>query len=60
MLIVLSGEEQAEMAWNFKIGTIAKIAGVAVVAGFVAVVAAGQLGLRDLKVGGPIYDKIIP
>jgi len=45
------------MSW--KISKLAKLAGVSVVVGFIAVVVAGQIGLRDLKVGGPIYAEII-
>jgi methyl-accepting chemotaxis protein len=47
------------MAIRMRISALAKIAGIAVVTGFIAVVAAGQLGLHKLKVGGAIYEEIM-
>lgn len=36
-----------------------RLAGAAVVVGFLSVVACGQYAIHELKVGGPIYDRIV-
>jgi methyl-accepting chemotaxis protein len=42
-----------------RIATIAKIAGATLACGFLAIIASGWLTLRELKVGGPIYHRIV-
>jgi methyl-accepting chemotaxis protein len=44
---------------RMRIGTIAKIAGVTLACSFLAIVASGWFALRELKVGGPIYHRIV-
>ena len=47
------------MAMRAKLSTLANILGFLVVAGFAAVVLTSALALRELKVNGPVYDRIV-
>ncbi len=42
-----------------RIATIAKIAGMTLACSFIAIVASGWMTLRELKVGGPLYHRIV-
>ena len=42
-----------------QIASASRIAGVAVIIGFVTVMAVGLYAIRELKVGGPIYERIV-
>lgn len=45
--------------WKIKISSASKIAGFTALAGFAAVVGAAIFGILTLKVGGPIYERIV-
>ncbi|PWC46623.1 chemotaxis protein [Azospirillum sp. TSA6c] len=47
------------MLKNLRISTLTNLFGVVVTLGFLAVVVTGALAIRELKVGGPIYQRIV-
>jgi methyl-accepting chemotaxis protein len=47
------------MLKNLKIAALTNLFGVVIALGFVVVAATGMLAIRELKVGGPIYQRII-
>ncbi|CAO3414792.1 hypothetical protein [Azospirillum endophyticum] len=47
------------MLKNLRIAALTNLFGVVVTLGFLAVVVTGALAIRELKVGGPIYQRIV-
>ncbi|RJF84675.1 HAMP domain-containing protein [Azospirillum cavernae] len=47
------------MLKNLKIAALTNLFGVVVTLGFIVVAATGMLAIRELKVGGPIYQRIV-
>ena len=47
------------MLKNLRIAALTNLFGVVVTLGFLAVVLTGALAIRELKVGGPIYHRIV-
>lgn len=47
------------MLRSLNISTLAKVSGVAVIVGFLSVCIVGVFAVRELKVGGPLYERIV-
>ena len=47
------------MLRSLNISTLAKASGVAVIVGFLSVCVVGVFAVRELKVGGPLYERIV-